>query len=304
MGCMTRYDLRTVPDGRDIALRAVDDDGNLRVVHVYGEDEQYPLAADRYYTNLPNLFIDILDILDGNAPRFEEKRDADGTIDGTIIDAIDGGKSISLRNLTVRASHAAADGSGNARRFKDARSLWALMSNHVNVNVRRPDDDPIVDVRRNRNWKKSQPLRDVPADPGAWFLSSVYSRSNPRKNPVIAYRGIDVIFDALLAELDETAAPDIARARDAIGTNLDYPTYADIAGALGDTNMLVFHNDQSLADWIREQAKAQDIVFPDTPARVMVNPDPAIDDDNPRYLPADSTMTMAHLANVIAPREQ
>ncbi|MBW3088415.1 hypothetical protein KIH77_06690 [Bifidobacterium sp. 82T24] len=292
---MTRYDLRTVPDGRDIALRAVDDDGRMRVVHVYGEDEQYPLASDRYYTNLPNLFLDILDILDGNTPRFEEGRDAD--------DAFDDGKSISLKNLTIRASHAAADGSGNARRFKDARSLWALMSNHVNVGVKRPDDEPIVDVRRNRNWKKSQPLRNVPADPGAWFLSSVYSRSNPRKNPVIIYRGIDVIFDALLAELDETAAPDIARARDAITVNLDYPTYAEIAGALGDSNMLVFHNDQSLADWIREQAKAQDIVFPDTPAQVMVNPDPAIDEDDPRYLPADSTMTMAHLANVIAPRD-
>ncbi|PJM73867.1 hypothetical protein CS006_01470 [Bifidobacterium primatium] len=292
---MTRYELRTVPGERDIVLRVAADDGSFRTTHVYGEQEQYPLTTDRYYHNLRNLFLDILDVLDGNPPLADD--DADDGPDAPT------GNTISLKTLAQRASHAAADGSGNARRFKDARSLWALMSNHVDVRVKRPDDEPIVDVRRTKNWKKNQPMRAVPADPGAWFVSSVYSRSNQRKNPVIIYRSIDAVFDALLTDLDETAAPDITRARDAIAANLDYPTYADIAAALGDSNMLVFHNDRSLADWIREQARAQETIFPDTPAQVYVIPDPTIDDDDPRYLPAESTMTLAHLANVLAPRD-
>lgn len=291
---MTRYELRMITGTRDIALWTADEGGELRPVHVYGEHEQYPLTADRYYTNLPNLFLDVLDLLDGNA----------AAVDGERIEAsAAGGKTVSLRNLAQRAAHAAADGSGNARRFKDARALWALMSNHVTVHVKRPDDEPIVDVRRTKNWKKNQPMRAVPVDPNAWFISSVYSRSNQRKNPVIVYRGIDAVFDALMGDLDETAAPALAKARDAISANLDYPTYADVAGALDDSNMLVFHNDQSLADWIRERSKEQEVIFPDTPAQVHVIPDPTVDEDDPAYLPAESTMTMSHLANVLAPRE-
>ena len=296
MESMTRYELRIITGTRDIALWVAGDGGELRPVHVYGEHEQYPLTTDRYYTNLPNLFLDVLDLLDGN--------------DATVVDAerietvVSDGKTVSLKNLAQRAAHAAADGSGNARRFKDARSLWALMSNHVAVHVRRPDDEPIVDVRRTKNWKKNQPMRAVPVDPDAWFVSSVYSRSNQRKNPVAVYRGIDAVFNALMGELDETAVPTLSRAREAISVNLDYPTYADVAGALDDSNMLVFHNDRTLADWIRERSKEQEVIFPDTPAQVYTIPDPTVDEDDPAYLPAESVMTMSHLANVLAPREQ
>lgn len=295
MGGMTRYELRTVDGGRDIALLIKDDDDAMKLVRTYDEREQYPLANDRYCRNLPNLFLDILDILDGNAPEH---------IEDSIPDKVTAGKSVTLRNLAQRAAHAAADGSGNARRFKDARSLWSLMSNHVSLNVHRPDDEPILDVRKSRNWKKNQPMRAVPADPSAWFVADVYSRSNQRKNPVTVYRGIDAVIAVLLDELDETAAPHVSRARDAIYANLDYPTYAEVANALNDANMLVFHNDASFADWIREQARAQDMIFPDTPAQVHVIPDPTVDEDDPSYLPAESTMTLPHLANVLAPREQ
>ncbi|PLS30440.1 hypothetical protein Uis1B_1736 [Bifidobacterium margollesii] len=273
-----------------------DDSGSPRLVRVYGEQEQYPLGADRYYRNLPNLFLDVIDLLDGNDPLFDEDPE-DRASDATK------GNSISLKTLTQRADHAAADGSGNARRFKDARALWALMSNHVENRVRKPDDDPIVDVRRNRNWKKNQPMRNVPADPDAWFVAGVYSRANQMRDPFTVYRGLDALFEALLSELDETAAPNLVHARDAMRVNLDYPTYAELAAVLDDSNMLVFHSDQSLADWIREQGRQQEAIHAETPVQVRVIPDPVIDEDDPRYLPADSTMTAAHLANVIAPRE-
>lgn len=290
---MTRYELRTVSGSRDIALLLNDDSGTLRLAHVYAEREQYPLGTDRYYRNLPNLFVDILDLLDGNVPEVE---------DDALPDDVADGNPISLKTLTQRAAHAAADGSGNARRFKDARGLWNTIGKHVSSRIKRPEDDPIVDVRRAKNWKKNQPMRSVPADPGAWFLTGVYSRSNQRKNPVTIYRGLAALYVTMLGELDETAAPKVTHSRDAISVNLDYPTYAEIADMLDDSNMLVFHNDQSLADWIREQAKAQDILYPETPIQVHVMPDHSIEEDDPRYLPADSTMDVAHLANVLAPR--
>ncbi|MBT1167232.1 hypothetical protein [Bifidobacterium simiarum] len=293
---MTRFELRTVSASRDIALLINDDSGSSRLVHVYGEQEQYPLGTDRYYRNLPNLFLDVIDLLDGNDPLIDEESA------GSDPDAIKG-NAISLKTLTQRAAHAAADGSGNARRFKDARSLWALMTNHVETRVRRPDDDPIVDVRRTKNWKKNQPMRAVPADPDAWFVTGVYSRSNQMRDPLAVYRGLDALFATMLSELDETAAPNLVHARDAVRVNLDYPTYAEVAAILDDSNMLVFHNDQSLADWIRTQSKEQEAIHAETPVQVHVIPDPVLDEDDPRYLPADSTMTAAHLANVIAPRE-
>lgn len=295
---MSRFELKMIPNGGDIVLLTPGEDAEPRVSHVYPPLEQYPLGSDRYINDRPNVFLDVVDILDGNEPR-------DDASDEDVARAADA-NSVSLRSLAQRAQRASADGSGNARRFKDGRDLWSKITAHAYAGVHEPDAEPILDVRRTHNWKKNQPLRNHGVDPEAWFVSRFYSRSNARKDAFYARRGLDQVFSALsegTQQPDATVLESIERMRIARDGNADYPTYAEIAALVDDSNMLVFHNDASFADWLREQAKAQDVISADTPVDVWVSPDPSADPDDPRYLAPHSQMPAAHLANVLAPRK-
>ena len=302
---MPHYELKMVRShdhGEDIALyrkeaglRGID---ALKLIHVYPPQEQYPLANGRYINDAPDLFLDILDILDGNADDYCAA-DA-GSLPGIP------GSAVHLRSLCSHAARRAADGSGNARRFKDARALWDKIEKHVLEHIVTPEAQPITDVRRSHNWKKNQPYKGVPANPDAWFVTEVYSRSNPRKDVFKAYRGINAVFDALLHAEDtgEGNIPSsIGQIREAIAENLDYPYYGEIAALLGDSNMLVFHNAESLAQWLRSEAGQHDAVFPDTPVEVYTVPDNTLDKDDPRYLPAQLRSAAGHFANIIAPKQ-
>lgn len=303
---MPHYELKMVRShdhGEDIALyrkeaglRGID---ALKLIHVYPPQEQYPLANGRYINDAPDLFLDILDILDGNADDYCAADTADaGSLPGTP------GSVVHLRSLCTHAARRAADGSGNARRFKDARTLWDKIEKHVLARIVTPEAQPITDVRRSHNWKKNQPYKDIPANPDAWFVTEVYSRSNPRKDAVKAYRGINAVFEALLrAEGTGDVSSSAGQIREAIAENLDYPYYGEIAALLGDSNMLVFHNDQPLAQWLRSEAGQHDAVFPDTPVEVYTVPDKSLDKDDPRYLPAQLLSAAGHFANIIAPRQ-
>lgn len=283
---------------KETGLRGID---ALKLIHVYPPQEQYPLANGRYINDAPDLFLDILDILDGNADDYCAADTADaGSLPGIP------GSAVHLRSLCSHAARRAADGSGNARRFKDARALWDKIEKHVLEHIVTPEAQPITDVRRSHNWKKNQPYKGVPANPDAWFVTEVYSRSNPRKDVFKAYRGINAVFDALLHAEDtgEGNIPSsIGQIREAIAENLDYPYYGEIAALLGDSNMLVFHNAESLAQWLRSEAGQHDAVFPDTPVEVYTVPDNTLDKDDPRYLPAQLRSAAGHFANIIAPKQ-
>ncbi|MDD6373868.1 MAG: hypothetical protein PUF97_05265 [Bifidobacteriaceae bacterium] len=296
---MPRFELKMIPNGGDIVLLTPGDDAGMRVAHVYPPLEQYPLGNDRYINDRPNVFLDVVDIMDGNDPA------PNASDEDTDAGLADEGNSVSLRSLAQRAARAAADGSGNARRFKDGRDLWNKITSHALANVSQPDAEPIVDVRRTHNWKKNQPLRNHGADPGAWFVSGYYSRSNVRKDAFHAWRGLDQVFSAIAetADADAETVQEVEKLRVARDGNADYPTYADIAVLVGDSNMLVFHNDRSFAEWLRDQGKAQEFMTPDTPVDVCVAPDPTADADDPGYIAPRSQMPAAHLANVLAPRE-
>ena len=257
------------------------------------------MANVRYINDAPDLFLDIVDILDGNADGYCAADTADaGSLPGIP------GSAVHLRSLCSHAARRAADGSGNARRFKDARTLWDKIEKHVLARIVTPEAQPITDVRRSHNWKKNQPYKDIPANPDAWFVTEVYSRSNPRKDAVKAYRGINAVFEALLrAEGTGDVSSSAGQIREAIAENFDYPYYGEIAALLGDSNMLVFHNDQSLAQWLRSEAGQHDAVFPDTPVEVYTVPDKSLDKDDPRYLPAQLLSAAGHFANIIAPRQ-
>lgn len=285
-------------DGGDVALLVPGDDAVMRVAHVYPPLEQYPLGTDRYVNDRPNLFLDVLDITDGNEPRDDADSEAQALAEA--------GNSVSLRSLAQRAARASADGSGNARRFKDGRDLWGKITAHALAAVNAAGEEPILDVRRSHNWKKNQPLRDHGADPEAWFVSRFYSRSNSRKDAFFAARGMDQVFTALTGggiSVDAQVVEDVERTRIARDGNADYPTYAQMARLLDDSNMLVFHDDASFAQWLREQAKAQDVMYPDTPVDVWTEPDPSADPDDSSYLAPHSQLPAAHLANVLAPRD-
>lgn len=305
---MPHYELKMVRShdhGEDIALyrkdaglRGID---ALKLIHVYPPQEQYPLANGRYINDAPDLFLDIVDILDGNADDYCAADTADaGSLPGIP------GSVVHLRSLCAHAARRAADGSGNARRFKDARALWDKIEKHVLEHIVTSEAQPITDVRRSHNWKKNQPYKGVPANPDAWFVTEVYSRSNPRKDVFKAYRGINAVFDALLhAEgTGEGNIPSsIGQIREAIAENLDYPYYGEIAALLRDSNMLVFHNAESLAQWLRSEAGQHDAVFPDTPVEVYTVPDNTLDKDDPRYLSAQLRSAAGHFANIIAPKQ-
>ncbi len=83
--------------------------------------------------------------------------------------------SITLRTLTRRAQRLASDGTGVEVRFQDARDPWNKLARHVLTSVVRPDDGPIIDVRKSRNWNRNRPNALVPADPQAWYVRRVQS---------------------------------------------------------------------------------------------------------------------------------
>lgn len=295
---MSRFELKMLPDGGDVALLVPGDDAGMHVAHVYPPLEQYPLGSERYINDRPNLFLDVLDITDGNEPRDDAGAEAQALAEE--------GNSVSLRSLAQRAARASADGSGNARRFKDGRDLWGKITAHALAAVSAAGAEPILDVRRSHNWKKNQPLRNHGADPGAWFVSRFYSRSNSRKDAFFAARGMDQVFTALAeggSSVSAQVLEDVERMRIARDGNADYPTYAQMARLLDDSNMLVFHDDVSFAQWLRDQAKAQDVMYPDTPVDVWTEPDPSADPDDSSYLAPHSQLPAAHLANVLAPRD-
>lgn len=286
-----------------VAICVPGNDAGRHVAHIYPPREQYPLGTPRYVNDRPNLFLDVVDILDGNPPAIDDENAP-----------IPQGSTVSLRFLAARAARASADGSGNMDRFNDGRNLWGKIVEHAARTVRTPDAPPITDVRRTHNWKKSQPMRDVCADPDAWFVSGFYARSNARKDAFHAWRGLDQVFDAVSQRVaagavgegaDEGARStleSIERMRIARDGNADYPTYGQIAELVGDSNMLVFHNDASLADWIRGQIKDGEDMYQDTPVDIIVAPDPGVDEDSPSYLEPHSIMPASHLANVLSPR--
>lgn len=291
----------TKPRGtQDVALIVEDAVSGAHSSKVYPADELYPLQSDRYYTDLPNLFVDVLDIVGGEGPDLEEAPSASKVLTAP---------SITLRTLTRRAQRAAADGSGNAQRFADAKELWNKMESHALATVVRPEDEPITDVRKSKNWRKNQPFAAVSADPQAWFVTDVFSRSNQQKNPIDAYRGLSSVFDALLEGLDDLAAAELLAMKTGICDNLSYPSYAQISKALNDSNMLVFHNDAQLAEWIREETKKKEYLYSGTPVAVhLAQGKPSIPGDTAERadldIAAGSTVTVSNLANRIAPKNK
>ncbi|MCI1935437.1 MAG: hypothetical protein LKJ44_03160 [Bifidobacteriaceae bacterium] len=289
----------TKPRGtQNVALVVEDTTDARRFTKVYSSDELYPLNADRYYTDLPNLFVDVLDVAEGEGPEMEE-----ASATSKVLTA----PSITLRTLTRRAQRSAADGSGNAQRFADAKDLWNKMESHILSAVVKPDDKPITDVRKSKNWRKSQPFADVAADPQAWFVTDVFSRSNQQKNPIDAYRGLSAVFDALLEGLDDLAAADLLTMKTGICENLSFPTYAQISRALNDSNMLVFHNDTQLAEWIRAETHKKEYLYSGTPVIVhLPQGKPSIPGDSAERkdldLESGATVTVSNLANRLAPK--
>lgn len=270
-----------------------------RLVHSYSPQEQYPLGSDRYYNDRPNLFLDILDLLDGHDWEDASSQKESAQV-RTSSDQAGGEKTVHLRTLCERSLRKAADGSGNARRFKDARSLWNNIQSHASRGLVRPQDNPIVEVRRSHNWKRNQPFKDVPADPQAWLVISVYSRSNPRKDSFCAFRGLPAALEALSQSQDQTQSKNAAAFLRAMEDNADYPTYGQVAALLEDSNMIVFHNDASFSNWLRQQTRGSEEIFRETPVEVTVEPDPSLPEEDPSYLPPQSRLTVGRLAKILA----
>ncbi|GGI13919.1 hypothetical protein GCM10007377_08340 [Galliscardovia ingluviei] len=351
---MTNFICEPLDDGTSIALwvqhapsarNTTEED--FTCVRVYGSRDQYPLTPDRYVKNRPNLFLDIVDLLDGNSietdvgqssanveyPAAEadeqtQTSDSEHTSDSTsnsnsISKAVrtrgDFTRTITVKALCQKAAHSAADGSGNARRFKDARGLWQRVNEHTLVRALKVDDEPIIDVRKTHNWKRNQPYKTHSANPVAWYVSQVYSRSNIQKNPIQIYAGLHGIFAATTSPDVNSEQADIARSlREQWDNNALMPTYQQIAEIVADSNMLVFHNTQSLITWIREQMRAQEVVAAPTPCVLHIDPEFAqswivgdsqhdsalqalnvakLDDET--ELRDGQTMTVGHYANVL-----
>lgn len=124
-----------------------------------------------------NLFVDVLDLMDGYGPAGEPVGAAKETQKAAKA------SSITLRTLTRRAQRLASDGTGIGVRFQGARDPWNKLSRHVLTSVVRPDDGHIIGVRESRNWNRNQPNALVPADPQAWYVN-VSNRSNQQKDAV------------------------------------------------------------------------------------------------------------------------
>lgn len=341
---MTRYLLR-VPSSpsqgsKPISLYVYDStvgsDSPAALLHTYPPQEQYPLGADRFLKDRPNVFLDVADLLEGNRLTVEDFADfpqdwQDSADSGDSRESQDSQKAslsgemtvVHLSALCQYASRRSADGSGNARRFKDARDLWTRLRKLVLDRIVTPQATPIVKVRKASNWRKNQAFKDVTCDPRAWYVSRVFGRSNSRKDAFVAYRGWEALARDLGGSSTMPAAPVLAAGGPSAKTmggdaptvssalssavtaakeNLDYPTFGEIAAFLDDSNMVVFHDDASFAALIRDNAGKGKEIFPDTPVEVHTVPDPQMDPDDPAFLPESSTMGANHFANVIAPR--
>lgn len=341
---MTHYLLR-VPSSpsqgsKPISLYVYDStvgsDSPAALLHTYPPQEQYPLGADRFLKDRPNVFLDVADLLEGNRLTVEDFADfpqdwQDSADSGDSRESQDSQKAslsgemtvVHLSALCQYASRRSADGSGNARRFKDARDLWTRLRKLVLDRIVTPQATPIVKVRKASNWKKNQAFKDVTCDPRAWYVSRVFGRSNSRKDAFVAYRGWEALARDLGGSSTMPAAPVLAAGGPSAKTmggdaptvssalssavtaakeNLDYPTFGEIAAFLDGSNMVVFHDDASFAALIRDNAGKGKEIFPDTPVEVHTVPDPQMDPDDPAFLPESSTMGANHFANVIAPR--
>lgn len=341
---MTHYLLR-VPSSpsqgsKPISLYVYDStvgsDSPAALLHTYPPQEQYPLGADRFLKDRPNVFLDVADLLEGNRLTVEDFADfpqdwQDSADSGDSRESQDSQKAslsgemtvVHLSALCQYASRRSADGSGNARRFKDARDLWTRLRKLVLDRIVTPQATPIVKVRKASNWKKNQAFKDVTCDPRAWYVSRVFGRSNSRKDAFVAYRGWEALARDLGGSSTMPAAPVLAAGGPSAKTmggdaptvssalssavtaakeNLDYPTFGEIAAFLDDSNMVVFHDNASFAALIRDNAGKGKEIFPDTPMEVHTVPDPQMDPDDPAFLPESSTMGANHFANVIAPR--
>lgn len=341
---MTHYLLRvpTSPSqgSKPISLYVYDStvgsDSPAALLHTYPPQEQYPLGADRFLKDRPNVFLDVADLLEGNRLTVEDFADfpqdwQDSADSGDSRESQDSQKAslsgemtvVHLSALCQYASRRSADGSGNARRFKDARDLWTRLRKLVLDRIVTPQATPIVKVRKASNWRKNQAFKDVTCDPRAWYVSRVFGRSNSRKDAFVAYRGWEALARDLGGSSTMPAAPVLAAGGPSAKTmggdaptvssalssavtaakeNLDYPTFGEIAAFLDDSNMVVFHDDASFAALIRDNAGKGKEIFPDTPVEVHTVPDPQMDPDDPAFLPESSTMGANHFANVIAPR--
>lgn len=349
---MTNFICEPLDDGTSIALwvqhapsarNTTEED--FTCVRVYGSRDQYPLTPDRYVKNRPNLFLDIVDLLDGNSIETDVGQSSAGIVypvaeggeqtqgsDGQVSDSQyapdsnntvrargDFTRTITVKALCQKAAHSAADGSGNARRFKDARGLWQRVNEHTLARARKVDDEPIIDVRKTHNWKRNQPYKTHSANPVAWYVSQVYSRSNIQKNPIQIYVGLPGIFAATSSPEANGDQADLAHAvREQWDNNALMPTYQQIAEIVADSNMLVFHNTQSLITWIREQMRAQEVVAAPTPCVLHIDTEfpqswiagdsqhesalqtlnVAKQDDETELLDGQ-TMTVGHCANVL-----
>ena len=341
---MTHYLLR-VPSSpsqgsKPISLYVYDStvgsDSPAALLHTYPPQEQYPLGADRFLKDRPNVFLDVADLLEGNRLTVEDFADfpqdwQDSADSGDSRESQDSQKAslsgemtvVHLSALCQYASRRSADGSGNARRFKDARDLWTRLRKLVLDRIVTPQATPIVKVRKASNWRKNQAFKDVTCDPRAWYVSRVFGRSNSRKDAFVAYRGWEALARDLGGSSTMPASPVLAAGGPSAKTmggdaptvssalssavtaakeNLDYPTFGEIAAFLDDSNMVVFHDDASFAALIRDNAGKGKEIFPDTPVEVHTVPDPQMDPDDPAFLPESSTMGANHFANVIAPR--
>lgn len=349
---MTNFICEPLDDGTSIALwvqhapsarNTTEED--FTCVRVYGSRDQYPLTPDRYVKNRPNLFLDIVDLLDGNSIETDVGQSSAGIVypvaegdeqtqgsDGQVSDSQhapdsnntvrargDFTRTITVKALCQKAAHSAADGSGNARRFKDARGLWQRVNEHTLARARKVDDEPIIDVRKTHNWKRNQPYKTHSANPVAWYVSQVYSRSNIQKNPIQIYAGLPGIFAATSSPEDHNEQAEIARSlREQWDNNALMPTYQQIAEIVADSNMLVFHNTQSFITWIREQMRAQEVVVAPTPCVLHIDTEfpqswiagdsqhesalqtlNVAKQDDETELHDGQTMTVGHCANVL-----
>ena len=340
---MTSFICEPLDDGTALALWVQQPTTNSNEtptftrVRVYGQRDQYPLTPDRYISNRPNVFLDIVDLLDGNAietdvghssapARYEPAAEDSNE---SVRKRADFTRNITLKALCQKAAHSAADGSGNARRFKDARGLWQRITERTLAAARMVDAEPIIDVRKTHNWKRNQPFKDHSANPVAWYVSQVYSRSNIQKNAIAVYAGLPGVFDAVLGDNKSDSQGAVTAQSTEITEqaqflhnqweyNSMYPTYRQIAELLGDTNMLVFHNTQSLIAWIREQMRAQDVLAAQTPCDLHISYDfpeqwivgdwqmdcalqtlARARQDDETELVHGQTMTVGHYANVL-----
>lgn len=224
------------------------------MARIYSAEEQYPLAASRYAVNLANIFIDVCDAIDHDY--------ADCGIGLEAEETAANNPSISLHTLTLRARRAVTNGSGQVdARFHDAQSLWEKLCAHVVRHAVQVEAEPILDVRKSHNWRKNQPMAEVIADPQAWYVTDMFNRSNIKKDAIHIYHGLGAVLDHIATDESEAW-------RKAATQDLCLPQYRSVSELLDDSNMLVFHNNESLRAWLSEQSAAksgQAVLDPNTP---------------------------------------